>query len=119
MYTGREWGSRNVRRPAYAVDKLPEYSIRPEPEASQQELDPENFIQIRGRSETHITSNGSLTGPLTKERKNMASRLTGRLSLLFLSFVAVLLIFPAMAFAQTTAPTIQSDKDDYSPGSLV
>ena len=48
----------------------------------------------------------------------MRSRFAGRLSLLFLSFVALLLIFPAMAFAQS-APTIQSDKADYAPGELV
>ena len=48
----------------------------------------------------------------------MATRLTGRLSLLLLAFAVVMLIFPAMAFAQA-APTIQSDKDDYAPGELV
>src|SRR5215211_5000618 len=115
MDTGREWRSGGVIRPAYTVDKFSEFSIRPEPGASRsaQELDSENFIQIRGRSETHMTSNGSLTGPLTKERTNMTSRLTGRLSLLFLSFAVLLLALPATAFAQAT-PTIQSDKDDYA-----
>ena len=57
----------------------------------------------------------------------MATRLTSRLSLLLLAFAAVLLIFPAMALAEpldssggtSPAPTIQSDKDDYTPGATV
>src|SRR5215211_1430254 len=129
MDTGREWRSGGVIRPAYTVDKFSEFSIRPEPGASRsaQELNSENFIQIRGRSETHMTSNGSLTGPLTKERKNMASRLRGRLSLIFLTVLVAMLAFPAMAFAEpldssggtSPAPTIQSDQADYSPGATV
>ena len=74
-----------------------------------------------------MTSNGSLTGPLTKERKNMASRLRGRLSLIFLTVLVAMLAFPAMAFAEpldssggtSPAPTIQSDQADYSPGATV
>ena len=58
----------------------------------------------------------------------MRTRLTSRLSLLFLAFAAALLVFPAMAFAEvaspdgttaTSTPTITSDKDDYAPGELV
>src|SRR5829696_6857625 len=58
----------------------------------------------------------------------MRNRLTGRLSLLILSFAVALLVFPAMALAETVAadgttqaslPTIQSDKADYAPGELV
>src|SRR5215210_1288188 len=58
----------------------------------------------------------------------MRNRLTSRLSLLILSFAVALLVFPAMAFAETIAtagttsgslPTIQSDKADYAPGELV
>src|SRR5688500_11220253 len=62
---------------------------------------------------------GRWANPLLRRGKeNMGTRLKGRLSLLFLSFVAVMLIFPAMAFAQG-APTIQSDKDDHRPGETV
>jgi hypothetical protein len=55
----------------------------------------------------------------------MRSRLTSRLSLLILSFAVALLVFPAVAFAESVAPdgttgaslpTIQSDKADYAPG---
>jgi hypothetical protein len=55
----------------------------------------------------------------------MRSRFTSRLSLLILSFAVALLVFPAMAFAETVAPdgttgaslpTIQSDQADYAPG---
>jgi large repetitive protein len=58
----------------------------------------------------------------------MRTRLTSRLSLLFLSFAVALLVFPAMAFAETVAPdgttstslpTIQSDQADYPPGATV
>src|SRR5215210_8076447 len=58
----------------------------------------------------------------------MRNRLTGRLSLLILSFAVALLVFPAVAFAETIAPdgttstsmpTIQSDKADYAPGETV
>jgi len=58
----------------------------------------------------------------------MQIRYTSRLSLLILSFVAAMLIFPAVAFAETVAPdgttgaslpTIQSDKADYPPGATV
>ena len=58
----------------------------------------------------------------------MGNRLTSKLSLLFLSFVVVLLVFPAMAFGETitpdgttstSTPTIQSDQADYPPGATV
>jgi VCBS repeat-containing protein len=58
----------------------------------------------------------------------MQIRYASRLSLLILSFVAAMLIFPAMAFAETVAPdgttqaslpTIQSDLADYPPGGAV
>ena len=58
----------------------------------------------------------------------MRTRLRSRLSLLILSFAVAILVFPAMAFAETVAPdgttssslpTIQSDKADYAPGELV
>src|ERR687897_390056 len=64
-----------------------------------------------------------------KGEQNMRNRLTGRLSLLILSFAIAMIVFPAMAFAETIAPdgttsaslppTIQSDKEDYAPGELV
>jgi hypothetical protein len=55
----------------------------------------------------------------------MRSRLTSRLSLLILSFAIAMIVFPAVAFAETVAPdgttgaslpTIQSDQADYAPG---
>jgi large repetitive protein len=59
----------------------------------------------------------------------MRSRLTGRLSLLILSFAVAMIVFPAVAFAETVAPdgttaaslppTIQSDQSDYAPGDTV
>ena len=58
----------------------------------------------------------------------MQMRYASRFSLLLLAFVAAMILFPAMAFAETVAPdgttgastpTIQSDQDDYSPGSTV
>jgi hypothetical protein len=58
----------------------------------------------------------------------MRTRLSSRLSLLFLTFALVMIVFPAMAFAEvaspdgttaTSTPTITSDKDDYAPGELV
>jgi hypothetical protein len=54
----------------------------------------------------------------------MGTRLNGRLSLLFLAFAVVVLIFPAMALGQDSggtspAPTIQSDQSDYPPGATV
>src|SRR5215212_3125967 len=58
----------------------------------------------------------------------MRNRLTSRLSLLILSFAIAMIVFPAVAFAETVAqdgttgasmPTIQSDKADYAPGELV
>src|SRR5215218_5423102 len=62
--------------------------------------------------------------PLTKDKGNMGTRLNGRLSLLFLAFAVVVLIFPAMALGQdaggtSPAPTIQSDQSDYPPGATV
>ena len=53
----------------------------------------------------------------------MRTRLTSRLSLLFLALAVVMLVFPAVALAQdaggtSPAPTIQSNKDDYAPGEL-
>jgi VCBS repeat-containing protein len=68
---------------------------------------------------------GRWANPLRRGKENMATRLKGRFSLLLLSFAVVMLIFPAMAFAQdaggspSPAPTIQSDKADYSPGETV
>jgi hypothetical protein len=52
---------------------------------------------------------------------------TSRLPLLLLAFMVAMLVFPAMASAETVAPdgttslspTIQSDKADYAPGELV
>jgi hypothetical protein len=48
----------------------------------------------------------------------MRTRLRSRITLLFLTCTVLMLVVPAMAFAQTS-PTIQSDKDDYAPGSTV
>ena len=48
----------------------------------------------------------------------MRTRLTSRLSLLFITFAMAMLLSPAMAFAQSS-PSIQSDKADYAPGELV
>ena len=54
----------------------------------------------------------------------MRTRLSSKVTLLFLT-IAVLIAIPAVpALAQdtgtsTAAPTIQSDKDDYAPGELV
>ncbi len=48
----------------------------------------------------------------------MRTKLRSKVTLLFMTFAVVALIFPAMAFAQG-APTIQSDKADYAPGELV
>jgi hypothetical protein len=48
----------------------------------------------------------------------MRTRLRSKVTLLFMTCTVLMLIFPAMAFAQT-APTIQSDKTDYTPGELV
>jgi uncharacterized repeat protein (TIGR01451 family) len=65
---------------------------------------------------------------LAKGKENAAARLRSRLTLLFLAFALVMMIFPALAFAQdaggstngsSSAPTIQSDKDDYPPGAAV
>jgi hypothetical protein len=65
---------------------------------------------------------------LRRGKENMGTRLKGRLSLLLLSFAAVMLIFPTIAFAQdaggsttstSPAPTIQSDQEDYPPGATV
>jgi large repetitive protein len=58
----------------------------------------------------------------------MRSRFTSRLSLLILSFAIAMIVFPAVAFAETVAPdgttgaslpTIQSDQADYPPGATV
>src|SRR5215213_25597 len=58
----------------------------------------------------------------------MRNRLTSRLSLLILSFAIAMIVFPAVAFAETVAqdgttgaslPTIQSDQADYPPGATV
>ena len=58
----------------------------------------------------------------------MRNRFTSRLSLLILSFAVAMIVFPAVAFAETVAsdgttgaslPTIQSDKADYAPGDTV
>jgi VCBS repeat-containing protein len=52
----------------------------------------------------------------------MRTRLISNFTLLFVAFAAfavIMLAFPAMAFAQTAGPTIQSDKADYGPGDLV
>jgi hypothetical protein len=68
---------------------------------------------------------GGSVGTSSKGEKNMRSRLTSRLSLLILSFAIAMIVFPAVAFAETVAPdgttgaslpTIQSDKADYAPG---
>src|SRR3712207_4272763 len=48
----------------------------------------------------------------------MRTTLRSRFTLLFLTFAVAMLVFPAMAFAQT-APSIASDKADYAPGELV
>src|SRR5215211_2929096 len=48
----------------------------------------------------------------------MRTWLRSKVTLLFLTCTVLMLIFPAMAFAQG-APTIQSDKADYAPGELV
>src|SRR3712207_2976223 len=48
----------------------------------------------------------------------MRTTLRSRFTLLFLTFAVAMLVFPAVAFAQT-APTIASDKADYAPGELV
>src|SRR5215213_11154975 len=71
---------------------------------------------------------GGSVGTSTKGEPNMRNRLTGRLSLLILSFAIAMIVFPAVAFAEPVAqdgttgasmPTIQSDKADYAPGELV
>jgi hypothetical protein len=48
----------------------------------------------------------------------MRTKLRSKVTLLFLTCTVLMLVFPAMAFAQG-APTIQSDKADYAPGELV
>ena len=57
---------------------------------------------------------------INERETNMRTRLTSRLSLLFLTLAAAMLVFPAMAFAEvaapdgttTSTPTIQSDLAD-------
>jgi Chitobiase/beta-hexosaminidase C-terminal domain/Glucodextranase, domain B len=49
----------------------------------------------------------------------MRTRLRSKVTLLFLTFALAMLAFPVIAFGQTATPTIQSDKDDYAPGSTV
>jgi hypothetical protein len=57
----------------------------------------------------------------------MRTKLRSKFTLLFMTFALILLVVPAVAYgleadptgSTTTAPTIQSDKDDYAPGELV
>ena len=70
------------------------------------------------------SANASREGELNMRTKSLRSRLYLLFSLTFV----VLLVFPAMGFAETLSPdgttstsmpSIQSDKDDYPPGATV